>query len=48
MHRSCLARDFPCMAHFRESDFRVGTTRVRMGMGGLYFATRLAVRPEEA
>jgi len=48
MHSSCLARDLPCMAHCRESDLRVGTTRVRMGMGGRYFATRLAVRPEEA
>jgi hypothetical protein len=48
IHRSCLARDLPCMAHCRELDLKVGTTSVRMGMGGRYLATRLAVRPEEA
>lgn len=45
---NCLARERPCICQLRESDFRLGMTKVRMGMGGRYLATRLAVLPEDA
>lgn len=48
----CAACDAACCATHRPSSFHLsvsltkrGTTRVRMGMGGLYLATSWAVRP---
>jgi hypothetical protein len=33
----------PSSLHLSESEMRLGTTRVRMGMGGRYLATSSAV-----
>ena len=48
MSRSCRASDRPNICQLRAVDLRLGTTSVKMGMGGRYFATRLAVLPDDA
>lgn len=43
--RHWRAVERPVSDHERPLDLSEGITRVRMGIGGLYRATRLAVRP---